>query len=113
MSVHTPENRLLAVLPPNDFARLTARMTAVTFGHKDDVYRSGEPIDHVYFPRTGLISSVIGMLDGSTAEVAAIGFEGMLGVTAVLGADKCDEHVFCQVEPSLCRKIARRRLSTR
>jgi len=52
MSSPTPENRLLAALPPNDFDRLIARMTDVTLGHKDLLYAAGDPIEHVYFPRS-------------------------------------------------------------
>lgn len=106
MSSSLPENRLLAALPPADFARLTARMTDVTFEHKDTAYRSGGPMEYVYFPRSGMMSSVVTMLDGSTAEVAATGREGMLGSSVALGADRSTEEVFCQLSPSACRKMS-------
>ena len=99
-----PENRLLSALPPADFARLTARMTDVTFAQRDVAYRPGGPIDHVYFPRTGVLSAVVVMGDGSTAEVAIIGREGMAGASAALGAARSAEQVFCQVPPCECRK---------
>jgi len=100
-----PENRLLAALPPADFTRLTARMTDVTLGHKEVLYRAGGPIEYVYFPRSGLLSSVVIMLDGQTAEAAAIGREGMIGVASFLGAVHSPEQVFCQVFPAECRKL--------
>ena len=100
-----PENRLLSALPTREFDRLTARMTDVTLGHKDLVYRAGGPIDHVYFPRTGVVSAVAVMDDGATAEVAAIGREGMTGASAALGATTCPEQVFCQVPPAECRRM--------
>jgi CRP-like cAMP-binding protein len=89
-----PENRLLAALPAPELARLTARMTDVTLGHKDLIYRAGGPIDFVYFPRSGVISSVVMMTDGASAEVAAIGCEGMAGVSVCLGATHSREQVF-------------------
>jgi CRP-like cAMP-binding protein len=101
-----PENRFLSSLPPHEFARLTARMTDVTFGHKDVVYLPGGPIDSVYFPRSGVLSSTVVMADGATAEVALIGREGVAGVSAFLGASRSPEHVFCQIAPSDCRKWA-------
>jgi CRP-like cAMP-binding protein len=101
-----PENRLLSALPPDDFARLTARMTDVTFDRKDLLYRPGGPIDHVYFPTSGVISAVVVMEDGSSAEVAVIGHEGMAGVSSCLGATRCTEQVFCQIPPTACRKWA-------
>ena len=99
------ENRLLAALPPHDYARLAARMTDVTFEHRAHAYRTGGPLDSVYFPRTGVMSSVLIMLDGATAEVVATGAEGMLGFSTFLGATRSVEEVFCQIPPCLCRRI--------
>ena len=105
MSSSLPENRLLAALPPDEFTRLTARMTTVTLGHKDFLYRAGGPIDHVYFPLTGVLSAVVVMADGASAEVAAIGSEGMIGAAVALGAARSAEQVFCQVPPAECRRM--------
>jgi CRP-like cAMP-binding protein len=101
----TPENRLLSSLPRPEFDRLTTRMTDVTLGHKDLVYRAGGPIEHVYFPRSGVVSSVVVLNDGATAEVAAIGREGMCGASVLLGASSSHQQVFCQVPPSECRRM--------
>jgi CRP-like cAMP-binding protein len=100
-----PENRLLAALPPADLTRLLARMTDVTFGHKELLYQADGPIDYVYFPRSGILSAVIVMADGQSAETAAIGREGMVGVATFLGATHSPEQVFCQVHPAECRKF--------
>jgi CRP-like cAMP-binding protein len=100
-----PENRLLSSLPPAEFARLTAGMTDVTFALKDVLYRSGGGIDHVYFPRSGVLSFLLVMLDGAAAEVATVGFEGMAGAALFLGEDRSPEEVVCQVAPSLCRRM--------
>ena len=105
MSAPPPENRLLAALPPAEFARLAARMTDVTFGHKDLVYRAGGPIESVYFPVTGVLSAVVVMGEGASAEVAGIGREGMTGVSACLGNDRSHEEVDCQVPPCRCRRL--------
>jgi CRP-like cAMP-binding protein len=101
-----PENRLLAALPPTDRGRLLARTTLVTLGHKDLLYRAGGPIDYVYFPRSGAISSVIVMEDGQVAETTSVGRDGMIGVAACVGAATSPEQVFVQVAPSECRKMA-------
>jgi CRP-like cAMP-binding protein len=105
MSIPLPENRLLAALPPSEFARLTARMTDITFGHKDLLYRASAATDYVYFPRSGVLSAVIVMADGASAEVAAIGREGMIGAAIALGAVVSTEQVFCQVPTSVCRRL--------
>src|SRR3954452_23576620 len=97
-----PKNRLLTALRPREFDRLTSRMTDVILGRKDLVYRAGGPIDHVYFPRTGMLSAVVVMAEGSTAEVAGIGREGMTGASVCLGATTSHEQVFCQIPPCEC-----------
>lgn len=100
-----PENRLLAALPPADLARLAARMTDVTLGHREGLYAAGGAIEHVYFPRSGVVSAVLAMGDGAAAEVAAVGSEGMVGVSSILGAVTSREEVFCQVHPAECRRL--------
>ena len=103
--MNLPENRLLAALPRDDCSRLVARMTAVTFEHKMSVYRAGGPIDFVYFPRAGLMSSVVVMRDGATAEVAAVGSEGMLGLSTFLRGTHSAEAVYCQISPCVCLRL--------
>ena len=100
-----PANRLLAELPPDEFARLAGHLTSVTFAHRQPAYRTGGPLDFVYFPVSGMMSSVAVMRNGDTAEVAAVGREGMLGVTAYLGAARSAEDVFCQVAPCECLRL--------
>jgi CRP-like cAMP-binding protein len=105
MSTPAPENQLLAALPPDDFARLAARMTDVTLGHGEVLYRAGGPMRSVYFPRSGVLSAAVVMADGRAAEAAAVGREGMVGVAACLGAARSPERVSCQVHPAACRKM--------
>jgi CRP-like cAMP-binding protein len=100
-----PENRLLTSLPHAEFARLTAGMTDVTFGHKETAYRAGGPIEYVYFPRAGVLSAVVVMADGSSAEVGLIGSEGVTGAAAYLGTTRSTEQVFCQIAPAPCRRM--------
>ena len=96
-SRRTPENRLLAALPPAVFDRLTARMDDVVLASGTSLYRANGPIRHVYFPRSGMISMVVIMENGGTSEVGVVGNEGMAGVPAFLGADRSPTEVFCQV----------------
>lgn len=100
-----PENRLLGELPPLHRDRLLVHATPVSLALRDEVYRAGGPIDYVYFPQTGILSSVVSMQDGGTAEVTGTGSEGMVGVTAALGASTSHEKAFCQVPPCVCWKI--------
>ncbi len=52
------------------------------------LYEPGDPIRHVYFPDTSLVS-LLTLADGHLAlEVGLIGREGMVGIPLVLGHDR-------------------------
>ena len=78
-------NRLLAALPPADFRRLTPKLEVVPLGFKQILYPAGGPIDHVYFPHTGVVSVVAALAGRRTIEVGMCGPEGVVGAGAVLG----------------------------
>jgi CRP-like cAMP-binding protein len=101
-----PENSLLAALPPADRDRLLRRASEVTLDRGDVVYRANGPINHVYFPRTGILSMVVDMEDGGTVEVGTIGREGMVGLPAFHGAGSSPTRVYCQVPPCVCRRLS-------
>ncbi len=61
-------------------------------------HKSGEKIDLVYFPGGGVCSITNVMSDGRMVEVATIGNEGMVGVTAFLGGDIAVGDAFVQLE---------------
>lgn len=97
------ENRLLAALSPDDHARVVARCAVRSIDSHDVLYHAGGPIEHVYFPRSGAMSAVKLMGDGRAAEVAAVGIEGMIGVSAFLGAEASSVRVFCQIPGEVLR----------
>src|SRR6266511_6240680 len=80
-----PQNLLLAALPPQDYQRLAPALDTVPLKLKDILHKPGEPLQHVYFPGAGGFCSLLTVLqDGGMIEVATIGREGMVGVSAVL-----------------------------
>jgi CRP-like cAMP-binding protein len=85
-------NRLLAGLPADVYDRLRAAMTPVTLRHAELLYAMSEPITHVYFPTTALVSLMIVLEDGKQVEMAAVGREGLAGLPVALGSDS-DGHV--------------------
>ena len=48
----------------------------------------GDPITHVYFPSTSIISMTHLLSEGESIEVAMIGAEGVLGMSALMGDTK-------------------------
>lgn len=60
-------------------------MRLVPCGGRKVLYELGEPIEQIYFPDSTVISLLQVMNDGTSLAVAAIGFEGMLGLPIFLG----------------------------
>ena len=92
----TPRNRLLAALPPDDLARLRPRLEAVELPLRKVLHKPGEPIEAVYFPETGWASMLAYMEDGDAAEVGLVGYEGMVGLPVLLGADHAEIEAIVQ-----------------
>src|SRR5262245_60931354 len=91
------ENFILAAVPEREYAKLRDRLEPVELDVRYSVYEVGEPIAHVYFPTTTVLS-MISQIDGQTpVEVATIGREGMAGLPVFLGVPTSPNSVFAQV----------------
>jgi CRP-like cAMP-binding protein len=49
------------------------------------LHEAGGKVDFAYFPNRGLISLVVAMEDGKTAEAGVVGNEGLIGIPAAVG----------------------------
>jgi CRP-like cAMP-binding protein len=78
-------NRLLAELPEDAFATLEPDLQQLTLLQGVICYGTGDPIDQVYFPHTGMISQLITTGDGDMVESSSIGREGAVGLQCGLG----------------------------
>jgi CRP-like cAMP-binding protein len=79
------QNRLLAALPAAEFERLAPHLQVVPMRLGDVLGESGDPIRHAYFPTTAIVSLHYVMESGSSAEVAGVGNEGMVGMSLFTG----------------------------
>jgi CRP-like cAMP-binding protein len=79
------ENRLLKRLDAHDLARLQPTLKKVALVHGHVLYPAGAPIEHVYFPVSGMVSILAVMRTGEQIETAIIGREGVVG--ASIGTD--------------------------
>src|ERR1700680_1555074 len=69
-------NRLLDQLPKEEYERLAPLLELVPLAAKQNLYGVNDPIRHVYFPKTGMISVVILLEDGRQVESGTVGNEG-------------------------------------
>jgi CRP-like cAMP-binding protein len=77
-------NRLLAALPPADFALLAPYLQNVTLEQDAVLLRSGDRIEQIHFPRSGTIAFMLEMPNGQTVATAVIGNEGAVGILSSL-----------------------------
>lgn len=78
-------NFILGQIPKAEYRRIAPKLEYVSLTLGEVVYETGQEKDHVYFPVDGIISIIEILEDGASSELALIGREGMLGITAVLG----------------------------
>lgn len=102
------DNRLLAALPPADYARVQPHLQPVTFALGDLVYDAGGPQDFLYFPTTAVISLLYTMEDGSTAEMGLTGNDGVVGIALFLGGDTTPNRAVVQIAGEVLRIPAQR-----
>ena len=81
-----PKNRLLAALPDAVLRRWLPHLEQVTLAQGSLLYECGAPTLYVYFPSDAIVSLMYGLADGASAEVAMVGFEGVVGLWVVLSA---------------------------
>jgi CRP-like cAMP-binding protein len=85
---HTPrQNHLLAALPEADYERLLPDLELVPLELGWALYESGSQQGYVYFPTTSIVSLLYVMEDGSSAEIAVVGYEGVVGIALFMGGE--------------------------
>jgi CRP-like cAMP-binding protein len=98
-------NRLLAALPAADYARILPSLTVVPLKLKETLHKPGERIQAVYFPGGGFCSMLTVLEDGSMVEIATIGREGLVGVSAVLDGSPVTSTAMVQGETDTCYRM--------
>jgi CRP-like cAMP-binding protein len=92
------ENKLLSALPRAQMGLLTPHMTTERLAQGFVLLEDGEEFDHVYFPRSGMLSLLVVMGDGKAIEVATVGREGVVG--AMAGFDGRDQNSCASIPES-------------
>ena len=90
------QNRILAALSTNDYARLQDDLELVSLKLAQLIYDAGDQPGYVYFPITCIVSLVFTTQKGSSAELAITGNEGLIGIPLVLGGDSTTYRVIVQ-----------------
>ncbi|MDF3814114.1 MULTISPECIES: Crp/Fnr family transcriptional regulator [Rhodopseudomonas] len=78
-------NGLLDSLPAKDYALLLGHLRPIDLLCGQVLIEAGRPLQRVYFPHQGVISSMISVGQGDLVEVAMIGRDGVFGASALFG----------------------------
>jgi hypothetical protein len=101
-------NRLLASVDDATRAAIEPSLERVEMDVRDGVYRSDQPIEHVYFP-LNCVLSMVGKVEGDNlVEVATVGNEGLAGIQVFFGTDVTPGDCFAQVPGTALRMTAGR-----
>ena len=101
------ENRLLAALEPEAYARLTPHFERVDLVLGKIVYQNAQHLEHLYFPTTSMISLLHTLADGMTAEAGLAGNEGVVGIALFLGGDTTPNQAVVQIKGEAIRVSAK------
>lgn len=90
------QNHLLDALLSAELDRLSPDLELVEMPLGKVLYESGGILEHVYFPTNSIISLLYVMENGSSAEIAVVGNEGILGISLFMGGETTSSRAVVQ-----------------
>jgi CRP-like cAMP-binding protein len=97
------QNKILAALPVQEYARLSEHLTTVSLPLGETLYKTDERISDVYFVNAAVVSLVANMKSGASVEVGLVGNDGMVGLSVVLGDDVSPSQAIVQIADGAMR----------
>jgi CRP-like cAMP-binding protein len=96
MPADPAENKLIAALTERDRKRWLAQLEPAELRLGQALYESGDTMSHVYFPTTAIVSLLYVMESGSSAEIAVVGNEGLVGISLFMGGESTTSRAVVQ-----------------
>jgi len=93
-------NRLLAALEPSDLLLLKAALKSVPLTVRQVLEEPLESISDIYFVLSGIVSVVGRAFPSHRIEVGMVGYEGMTGLSVVLGDGRAAHEMLVQCSGS-------------
>ena len=92
------ENTILSALPSAEFDYLVSKMEPVTYRIGTIIGHAGSDVRRCYFPCSGMVSLLAVTEQGKAIEVGYTGYEGVVGLNAVLGKDEMPYQALVQAD---------------
>jgi CRP-like cAMP-binding protein len=83
-------------VPHKEWARWLPHLEAVELPLGTVIYESGGKLAHVYFPTTAIVSLLYVMENGGSAEIAVVGYEGLVGISLFMGGESTPSRAVVQ-----------------
>jgi CRP-like cAMP-binding protein len=80
-------NRIL-MSAPDSLERLLPQLDLVTLRSGQQIFEVGQRIEFIYFPETAVVTQLCYLEDGSSAATSIIGYDGLVGMTALLSGSR-------------------------
>jgi CRP-like cAMP-binding protein len=90
-------NILLLSISDSDYNSLRPHLEYVDLPNHLVLNEGGEKLEFAYFPNRGLVSLVVVMKDGKTAEAGIVGNEGFTGTPAAVGLSRSPLQAVVQI----------------
>jgi CRP-like cAMP-binding protein len=90
-------NMILLSISDSDYSSLRPHLEHVSLPNHQVLHEAGGKLDFAYFPNRGLISLVVVMKDGKTAEAGIVGKEGFTGTLAAVGLNRSPFKAVAQI----------------
>jgi CRP-like cAMP-binding protein len=81
-------NKILLSIPDGEYNSLRPHLEYLRLPNHLVLHEAGGRLEFAFFPNRGLISLVVVMKDGKTAEAGVVGNEGFTGTPAVVGLSR-------------------------
>lgn len=104
-------NHILASLPDEDYERILPDLKLIEMPLGWTMSESGDHINYLDFPISGIVSLMYSLEDGSTSETALVGSEGMIGISIYMGGESMPSSTEVQTAGQayrLSRKLMKR-----
>jgi CRP-like cAMP-binding protein len=88
---------ILLSIPESDYSTLRPHLEYVSLPNHLILHEAGGKLEFAYFPNRGLISLVVVMKDGKTAEAGIVGNEGFTGTLAAVGLSRSPLQAVVQI----------------
>ena len=96
LTTEAQKNRLLAVLPEKELERWLPELELVELSLGQVLYESGSTLAYVYFPTSAIVSLLYVLEDGSSAEIAVVGNDGIVGISLFMGGGSTSSRAVVQ-----------------